>query len=74
MNSLAYKGYLACCEYSKADGLFVGHIAGIFDVVGFHGASIAELNAAFEAAVDDYLCTCAQLNRSPQKPTPKSVS
>lgn len=32
------------------------------------GTSVVELRVAFEEAVDDYLETCAKLNRSPQKP------
>jgi predicted HicB family RNase H-like nuclease len=68
MNTMTYKGYSARIEYSDEDKCFVGHIAGIQDVVGFHGDSVAELRAAFEEAVDDYLETCARLNRTPQKP------
>lgn len=30
-----------------------GHIAGIRDVVEFHGSRLPELRAAFEEAVDD---------------------
>lgn len=61
-----HKGYAARLEYSKEDGLLVGHIAGIRDVVGFHGSSVAELRAAFVEAVD-YLDTCAKLGCAPQK-------
>lgn len=68
MNTMTYKGYAAQIEYSDEDQCFIGHIAGIKDVVGFHGESVSELRAAFEEAVDDYLETCAKLNRSPQKP------
>ncbi|NWB93854.1 type II toxin-antitoxin system HicB family antitoxin [Pseudomonas agarici] len=68
MNVMNHKNYAARIEYSDEDGLFVGHIAGIRDIVGFHGESVKELRAAFEAAVDDYLQTCAKLSRSPQKP------
>ena len=68
MNTMTYKGYAARIDYSDDDGCFIGHIAGIKDVVGFHGDSVAELRAAFEEAVDDYLETCEKLNRSPQKP------
>lgn len=66
--TMTYKGYAARIEYSDEDGLFVGHIAGIRDVIGFHGDSVQELRDAFEEAVDDYLNTCATLNRAPQKP------
>lgn len=67
MNAMTYKGYAARIEYSDEDGLFVGHIAGIRNVVGFHGESVQELRTAFEEAVNDYLDTCAQLDRPPQK-------
>lgn len=67
MNVMNYKGYAARIEYSDEDGLLIGHIAGIRDVVGFHGESVAELRAAFEEAVNDYLDTCAKLGREPQK-------
>lgn len=60
--------YALIIEYSDEDGLFVGHLAGIRDVVGFHGESVAELRAAFEETVEDYLDTCAKLGREPQKP------
>lgn len=53
MNRMTYKGYVARIEYSDADNAFVGHIAGIRDVVGFHGETVNELRAAFEEAVDD---------------------
>ncbi len=68
MNMMSYKGYVARIEYSDEDAAFVGHIAGIRDIVGFHGESVTELRAAFEEAVDDYLETCEKLGRPPQKP------
>jgi predicted HicB family RNase H-like nuclease len=68
MNMMTYKGYAARIEYSEDDGCFVGHIAGIRDVIGFHGESVAELRTAFAEAVDDYLETCEKLGRLPQKP------
>ena len=67
MKTMTYKGYSARIEYSDDDGCLVGHIAGIKDVVGFHGDSVNELRKAFKEAVDDYLETCDKLNRPPQK-------
>ncbi|MGE8409133.1 MAG: type II toxin-antitoxin system HicB family antitoxin [Pseudomonas sp.] len=67
MNVMTYKGYAARIEYSDEDQLLIGHVAGIRDVIGFHGESVAELREAFEEAVDDYLQTCARLGREPQK-------
>lgn len=65
---MTHMGYAARVEYSEDDGCFIGHIAGIRDMVGFHGESVAELRAAFEEAVDDYLATCAKLDREPNHP------
>ncbi len=63
-----YRGYAAYIEYSDEDQCLIGHIAGIDDIVGFHGESVAELRAALEEAVDDYLEVCEKLGRAPQKP------
>jgi predicted HicB family RNase H-like nuclease len=68
MKTMLYKGYAARIEYSDEDGCFIGHIAGIKDVIGFHEESVKELRLAFEEAVDDYLATCEKLGREPQKP------
>jgi predicted HicB family RNase H-like nuclease len=68
MNTMMHKGYAARFEYSEEDGCFIGHIAGIRDVIGFHGDSVVELRAAFEEAVDDYLDTCTQSGREPNHP------
>ena len=63
MNTMMHKGYAARVQYSEEDQCFVGHVAGIHDVIGFHGESVSELRAAFEEAVDDYLETCEKLGR-----------
>jgi predicted HicB family RNase H-like nuclease len=65
---MEYIGFAAKVEYSERDGCIIGHVAGIRDVIGFHGESVAELRAAFEEAVDDYLATCKKLERAPNKP------
>jgi predicted HicB family RNase H-like nuclease len=67
MNTMTYKGYVACLNYSDEDECFVGHIAGIRDVIGFHGESVAALRTAFKEAVDDYLATCKRLGIAPQR-------
>ena len=68
MNTMTYRGYAARVEYSEDDGCFVGHVAGVRDVIGFHGDSVAELRSAFQEAVDDYLDTCKKLGREPTHP------
>jgi predicted HicB family RNase H-like nuclease len=68
MKTMKHKGYSARIEYSDEDSCFIGHIAGISDVVGFHGEAVSELRVAFAEAVDDYLETCAKAGKQPQKP------
>jgi predicted HicB family RNase H-like nuclease len=68
MSTMIFKGYAAKIEYSDDDGCFIGHIAGIKDVIGFHAETVKELREAFEEAVEDYLATCSKLGRAPQKP------
>ncbi|MBU2966730.1 type II toxin-antitoxin system HicB family antitoxin [Amphritea sp. 2_MG-2023] len=67
-NSMLYQGYAARIEFSSEDECFIGHIAGIKDVIGFHGETVSELKAAFEDAVTDYLETCRAVGKAPQKP------
>jgi predicted HicB family RNase H-like nuclease len=67
-NVMEYKGYQARVDFDADDGIFVGHIAGINDVIGFHGTSVAEMKAAFAEAVDDYLATCSAIGKKPERP------
>jgi predicted HicB family RNase H-like nuclease len=67
-NVLEYKGYKARVEFDADDGCFIGRIAGINDLVGFHGESVAEMTAAFREAVDDYVETCRAVGKQPEKP------
>ena len=68
MNAMHHNGYTARVEFDAQDRLFVGHIAGIRDIVGFHGSSVVELEAAFHEAVDDYLAACKKLKQPPNRP------
>lgn len=67
MNMLKYNNYTARIEFDEDDGTFVGHIAGINDVIGFHADSVSDLTAAFHEAVDDYLETCKAVGKAPEK-------
>ncbi len=68
MTPMTYKGYAARIEYSDDDVCFIGHIAGISDIVGFHAESVDELRNAFHSAVDDYIETCKKAGLNPKKP------
>ena len=64
---LEYKTWFATVQFSAEDEVFYGKIIGINDVVSFEGSSVAELKEAFHEAVDDYLETCKQLGKDPEK-------
>lgn len=68
-NAMTYKGYTACIEFDDRDNILVGRLLGIHDLISFHADNVAELHAAFEEAVDDYLETCEKIGKSPEKPS-----
>ncbi|QGG11537.1 toxin-antitoxin system HicB family antitoxin [Enterobacter cancerogenus] len=74
MNTMTYKGYAAKIDYSDEDLCFVGHVAGIRDVIGFHADNVAALRKAFEEAVDDYLAYCAEQGREPLRSASGKIS
>ena len=64
---LEYKNYFGNVEYSAADEIFHGRILGITDHVTFEGDSVKSLKEDFAAAVEDYLESCAELGKEPEK-------
>ncbi len=66
-NYLEYNGYIGTLEFSADDKIFFGKIQGINDLVTFEGSSVAELEASFKEAIEDYLETCKLLNKDPDK-------
>lgn len=65
---MKYKGYSARIEYDDADRIFVAHLAGIKDIVGFHGTTLDKVETAFHEAVDNYLAICEETGRPAQYP------
>ena len=66
--ALTYKGYTARVEFDAEDRVFFGRLAGLTDMVTFHGESVDELVHAFEEAVDAYIAMSEQLGRAAQTP------
>jgi len=62
---LKYKDYLGTVEYSEADNLLHGKLAGIKDLVSYHGESLKSLQSNFEEAIDDYLEMCKEEGLEP---------
>ena len=54
MNTMQYRDCFAQVEFDEADRIFVGHLTGIKDIVGFHGTTVDELEQAFRESVDAY--------------------
>jgi predicted HicB family RNase H-like nuclease len=68
MDILKYKGYEGSADIDMARHVCRGKILFISDVVTYEAESPAALQMEFEAAVDDYLATCKQLDRAARKP------
>ena len=69
MNSIMkYKGYWAEIKYSDEDECFCGYIEGLKDdCISFEGTTVKELKKDFKDAIEDYLETCKQINKMPEK-------
>lgn len=63
-----YKGYIGSLHYPKEEKTFWGKIEKIRSLVTFEADNAAELEKAFQQAVDDYLAACKQQEITPEKP------
>ena len=66
-NLLKYKNYIGSVEYDLTDKCLFGKILFIDDLVTYEGNTIEELENAFHTMVDDYLETCKEIGKEPQK-------
>ena len=64
---LSYKGYFGTVDFNSDDEVFYGKIFGISDLINFEGSSVKELKESFEESIDDYLDTCEELNKEPNR-------
>ena len=65
---IKYRGFRALIEFDHDDDIFVGRIAGVDDVIGFHADTISDLKIAFREAVEDYLATRAFIAKPSRRP------
>jgi predicted HicB family RNase H-like nuclease len=65
---LRYKGFIGSIEISIEDDCLHGKLLFIKDLVTYEARTPNPLQAEFESAVEDYLATCKELGRSPDKP------
>lgn len=68
MELMEHKGYTGTVEVSMDDGVLHGKILHINDLVTYEGLTPAELKQAFVESVDDYLATCKEIGKQPEKP------
>jgi len=66
--TLKYKDYEGTAEIDVERDVCRGKLLFIRDLVTYESKTPAGLRTEFEAAVEDYLETCKNLNRDPQRP------
>ena len=66
-NNLSYKGYYGSVEYSGEDNIFHGKIIGINDHITYEGDSVHTLQKDFITAIEEYIKTCTELGKEPEK-------
>jgi predicted HicB family RNase H-like nuclease len=69
MGYLHYKGYNGSVEYSEDDRCLCGKILGLKNsLILYEGNSLDELQADFEAGVENYLERCIRKGVEPETP------
>jgi len=63
-----YRGYSGSVTTSIPDMCLHGTILFIEDLVTYQAQTLPDLKQEFHAAVDDYIQTCEELGRAPEKP------
>ena len=65
---LTHKGFTGSGELSLEDDCLIGSVLFIDDIITYEGATVAELVANFQSAVDDYLDYCKRTGKPANKP------
>lgn len=68
MDTLKYKGYEGTAEIDVSHRVCHGRILFIDDLVTYRASDPSGLQSEFEAAVDDYIATCNEVGKEPQRP------
>ena len=68
MDLLQYKGYEGTAELDMTRRVCRGRVLFIDDLVTYEADTPNLLQKEFEAAIDDYLETCTQVGKEPQRP------
>lgn len=65
---IKHKGYFGSVHYNPEDRVFYGKVEFIRSLVSYEGRDADSLESSFREAVEDYLLTCAEFGREPEKP------
>jgi len=65
---LSHKGFFGSIHYNQEDRVFYGKIEFIRSLISYEGKDADTLESAFLEAVEDYLVTCMELGREPERP------
>jgi predicted HicB family RNase H-like nuclease len=65
---MKHKEYYGSVHYSDEDRVFYGKIEFIRTLVSYEGTDVESPRQAFEEAVEDYLDTCKEQHKEPEKP------
>jgi predicted HicB family RNase H-like nuclease len=68
MDILTYHGFEGTAELDMSCRMCRGKLLFMDDLVTYKADTPSGLQHAFEAAVEDYLATCARLGKEPQRP------
>ena len=68
MNAMNHKGYTARIEFDERDNIFVGRVLGLRTMISFHGETVAELRAALDLAIEEFLRDCKKEGVRPERP------
>lgn len=66
---LGHRGYTGSIKIDRESNGYVGKVRFIDDAVIYQGDNLRELGLAFIDAVDEYLDTCKEMGKEPNKPT-----
>ena len=65
---MKYLGYTARYEIDEDDGILVGRVDGIRDVVTFEAETVRQLEVEFRRSVDVYIEFCKERGEKPERP------
>ena len=68
MSNLTYKGYIGSIEPQLETNSLYGKVLYIRDLITYESKTVQELDTEFKASIDDYLDSCSELGKSPDKP------